>query len=284
MSHHIPAQIAENTQHDILHSAAVPIPDALEDINSEQLGEAESEPSVLVEPHSTRITVITPPPGDPVTTNDRKTEIDKCDASMVVHERDRDVQASRATQNATPPTQVVHDPDPSKKPESQPAHDLATSRSLNDNAPSAATPSFDTDGDPSPAAVGSTTTTYLNSAAPSSTSSMQPAVPKTPQEITLAELKAHKAALLTSLIALPAVQVVIEEQATLNVGASDDGGEPAEADVMAAANKIVKEHIKLLHEYNELKDMGQGLMGLIADQRGARIIEVQSEFGIEAQD
>ena len=27
-------------------------------------------------------------------------------------------------------------------------------------------------------------------------------------------------------------------------------------------------------EYNELKDMGQGLMGLIADQRGARIVEV----------
>ncbi|KAF1933569.1 Swi5-domain-containing protein [Didymella exigua CBS 183.55] len=53
---------------------------------------------------------------------------------------------------------------------------------------------------------------------------------------------------------------------------------------MAAANKIVKDHIKLLHEYNELKDVGQGLMGLIADQRGLRIIEVQDEFGIDTND
>lgn len=53
---------------------------------------------------------------------------------------------------------------------------------------------------------------------------------------------------------------------------------------MAAANKIVKGHIKLLHEYNELKDVGQGLMGLIADQRAVRIVEVQAEFGVDAED
>ncbi|ORY16096.1 DNA repair protein [Clohesyomyces aquaticus] len=53
---------------------------------------------------------------------------------------------------------------------------------------------------------------------------------------------------------------------------------------MAAANSIVKKHITLLHEYNEIKDVGQGLMGLIADQRGVRIVEVQDEFGLTNHD
>jgi hypothetical protein len=112
----------------------------------------------------------------------------------------------------------------------------------------------------------------------------RPTLLKTPQEITLAELKAQKAALLASLGALPAIQVLMEESASsdLEMDASDGG--PTETDIMAAANKTVKEHIKLLHEYNELKDVGQGLMGLIADQRGVRIVEVQEEFGIDAMD
>jgi hypothetical protein len=96
---------------------------------------------------------------------------------------------------------------------------------------------------------------------------------KTPQEITM----------LASLAALPAIQVLMEEQARAT-NASDNDDEPTEADIMLAANKIVKDHIKLLHEYNELKDVGQGLMGLIADQRGVRIVEVNEEFGIEEGD
>lgn len=114
----------------------------------------------------------------------------------------------------------------------------------------------------------------------------EPASPTklSPQEITLAELRAQKAALLASLKDLPAIQLLIEENQTSDVEMCDDDGEPTEADVTAAANRIVKEHIKLLHEYNEMKDVGQGLMGLIADQRGVRIVEVQDEFGIEAND
>jgi hypothetical protein len=104
-----------------------------------------------------------------------------------------------------------------------------------------------------------------------------PAEKLSPQEITLAELRAQKAALLSSLKVQPAVQVLME-------GNDDDDGEPTEKDIMTAANRIVKEHIKLLHEYNELKDVGQGLMGLIADQRGARIVEIQDEFGIDTND
>ncbi|CBY01075.1 hypothetical protein IAQ61_011966 [Plenodomus lingam] len=119
---------------------------------------------------------------------------------------------------------------------------------------------------------------------PAEPSATHPLPPKTPQEITLAGLKAQKKALLTSLAKMPAIQVLIEESADLEAEADDAHDEPTEADVMAAANKIVKDHIKLLHEYNELKDVGQGLMGLIADQRGVRIVEVQEEFGIEAKD
>lgn len=46
----------------------------------------------------------------------------------------------------------------------------------------------------------------------------------------------------------------------------------------------VKHHIRLLHEYNEIKDVGQGLMGLIADARGIRVVEVQREFGVDGRD
>jgi hypothetical protein len=135
----------------------------------------------------------------------------------------------------------------------------------------------------------STSTVRVSHSQPSpsiqpSPSSVALAIPQTPQEITLAELKAQKAALLASLRALPAIQVLIEETASADAGAGDGDDDPTAADIMTAANKIVKEHIKLLHEYNELKDVGQGLMGLIADQRGARIVEVQEEFGIDAQD
>lgn len=111
-----------------------------------------------------------------------------------------------------------------------------------------------------------------------------PVSSKTPQEITLAELQAQKAALVTSLATLPAIQVLIEESAVSNVELPDNDSGLTESDVMSAANKIVKDHIKLLHEYNELKDVGQGLMGLIADQRGVRIVEVQDEFGVDATD
>ncbi|KAL2038535.1 hypothetical protein N7G274_008874 [Stereocaulon virgatum] len=42
----------------------------------------------------------------------------------------------------------------------------------------------------------------------------------------------------------------------------------------------VKAHIKLLHDYNEIRDIGQGLMGIIADNRGVRVIDVYEEFGV----
>ncbi|KAK2778686.1 hypothetical protein FQN53_001714 [Emmonsiellopsis sp. PD_33] len=50
------------------------------------------------------------------------------------------------------------------------------------------------------------------------------------------------------------------------------------------ATAIVQRHIRLLHEYNEIKDVGQGLMGLIAEARGVRYVDVQKGFGIAERD
>jgi hypothetical protein len=46
----------------------------------------------------------------------------------------------------------------------------------------------------------------------------------------------------------------------------------------------VKRHIGLLHTYNEIKDVGQGLIGLIADSRGVRVREVMEEMGVGEKD
>jgi hypothetical protein len=107
---------------------------------------------------------------------------------------------------------------------------------------------------------------------------------KSSQETTLAELKAQRTALLASIVALPNIQELITKNGDPSASPHAYESEPTDAEVMAAANKIVSRHIKLLHKYNEIKDVGQGLMGLIADQRGVRIVEVQDEFGIGPKD
>ncbi|KAL2219800.1 DNA repair protein Swi5/Sae3 [Thermoascus aurantiacus ATCC 26904] len=50
------------------------------------------------------------------------------------------------------------------------------------------------------------------------------------------------------------------------------------------AAATVRRHIRLLHVYNEIKDVGQGLMGLIAEARGVRQVDVETEFGVGAGD
>ncbi|KAF2452300.1 DNA repair protein, partial [Lineolata rhizophorae] len=50
------------------------------------------------------------------------------------------------------------------------------------------------------------------------------------------------------------------------------------------AKAVVQRHIDLLHSYNEVRDVGQGLIGLIAESRGVRIKDVQDEFGVSSND
>lgn len=63
-----------------------------------------------------------------------------------------------------------------------------------------------------------------------------------------------------------------------------DDAETRAQTAVDAANIRIKAHIKQLQDYNDIKDVGTQLMGLIAEKRGVRIVEVQDEFGIEADD
>jgi len=55
-------------------------------------------------------------------------------------------------------------------------------------------------------------------------------------------------------------------------------------DLKSPAATTVKTHISLLHEYNEIRDIGQGLLGMVADNRGVRISDVYGEFGVDVKD
>ncbi|KAJ5220735.1 uncharacterized protein N7469_009622 [Penicillium citrinum] len=46
----------------------------------------------------------------------------------------------------------------------------------------------------------------------------------------------------------------------------------------------VKRHIHLLHTYNDIKDVALGLMTLLAESRGERLVDVQKGFGIAEGD
>ncbi len=49
---------------------------------------------------------------------------------------------------------------------------------------------------------------------------------------------------------------------------------------------VVKSHIQLLQRYNDLRDVGQQLVGLIADNRGVSIgsLYKAGEFGLDPKD
>lgn len=49
------------------------------------------------------------------------------------------------------------------------------------------------------------------------------------------------------------------------------------------AHTVIQAHIKRLHDYNEVKDVAQMLMGLLADKRGVRIADVMEDFGVNGE-
>lgn len=103
-------------------------------------------------------------------------------------------------------------------------------------------------------------------------------------EATLADLTARRISVISELAAVPAVASMLPRRLD---NANADGAAPEgakEAAVQKAAKAIVKERIRRLNEYNEMRDIGEGLIGIIAESRGVRIKEVQEEFGISAKD
>lgn len=54
--------------------------------------------------------------------------------------------------------------------------------------------------------------------------------------------------------------------------------------LMTEARAQITQHINLLTRYNEVRDIGLGLMGMLAEERGVRLQEVQEEFGMTSKD
>ncbi|KAK3629238.1 hypothetical protein LTR56_005114 [Elasticomyces elasticus] len=137
----------------------------------------------------------------------------------------------------------------------------------------------------------------LNSATQQALPSSDNAAPSSPAAIKHAEqalsnprvvaLNNKRVALESTLTELQSQRASLVAKTTLPSGLAmpvDWSDEQKEKTAHTNANAVIKEHIGLLHRYNEIKDIGQDLMGLIADQRGVRIAEVMEEFGLASKD
>ncbi|KAF4303162.1 putative DNA repair protein swi5 protein [Botryosphaeria dothidea] len=108
-------------------------------------------------------------------------------------------------------------------------------------------------------------------------------------EATLADLTARRTSVLKEFAALPSVAEMLPRHANATATSSSASAEAASAvpekdAVLHAAKAVTQERIRRLNQYNEMRDIGQGLMGIIAESRGVRIKEVQEEFDISAKD
>ena len=66
----------------------------------------------------------------------------------------------------------------------------------------------------------------------------------------------------------------------LQTGRNELTGEEV-AQALARAKQIKEKHISELGRYNEIRDIGFGLVGLIGEMRGLRIVDVLKELGVE---
>ena len=103
----------------------------------------------------------------------------------------------------------------------------------------------------------------------------------------LLALQNRHAALTATLAELQQQRAILASRTTLPSGLpipSQDSPDETLKLALKASNTVIKEHIQLLHRYNEIKDIGQGLMGLIAEKRGCRIKDVMEDFGVDEKD
>ena len=111
-----------------------------------------------------------------------------------------------------------------------------------------------------------------------------------PQEVSnprLEALAAKKAKLEETLAGLQTQRSALVAEAKLPSGLTMPeswSNEERTKSALETAKGVIKEHIALLHKYNEIKDIGQGLMGLIADKRGVRMATVMEDYGMCEKD
>ena len=53
-----------------------------------------------------------------------------------------------------------------------------------------------------------------------------------------------------------------------------------EAQTMQRCKDVVDTYVKGLHAFNETKDAAQGLVGMLAEMRGIRVMDVMVDFGM----
>ncbi|KAF2773492.1 hypothetical protein EJ03DRAFT_379836 [Teratosphaeria nubilosa] len=148
---------------------------------------------------------------------------------------------------------------------------------------SSAPPSSDAAVTSSPAATSVLTNVQTTQKSPNE----PPAEPTPPPNPRLAAIEAKRMRLEATLADLQAQRSALVAEAKLPSGLNmpeDWSEEQRTKQALTTANGVIKEHISLLHKYNEIKDIGQGLMGLIADKRGVRIADVMEDFGVGEKD
>ncbi|OJD31606.1 uncharacterized protein BKCO1_4600043 [Diplodia corticola] len=106
-------------------------------------------------------------------------------------------------------------------------------------------------------------------------------------QATLADLTARRNDVVKEFAAVPSVaeKLPLSCTAAANSAASSAPDTDAEKDAaVRVAKAIIQQQIRRLNDYNEMRDVGQELMGIIAESRGVRIKEIQDEFGISTND
>lgn len=139
----------------------------------------------------------------------------------------------------------------------------------------------------SPLPIRKTASDENNTEPSKSAESLSGEVSEQPMNPRLVAMQAKKANLEAKLAALQAERSTLAAQTKLPSGLSmpDEWSDDEKLkQALISSNAVIKEHIGLLHRYNEIKDIGQGLMGMIAESRGVRVGVIQEEYGMGEKD